>query len=64
MPELIEPSPGGRSFCNPISMRYVGAGDRWDGVADTLYGGIPTDDLKNDHGLIAATAHAQVRGIL
>ncbi|WP_405586705.1 DUF4157 domain-containing protein [Streptomyces sp. NBC_01190] len=59
-------SPGARSFTNPVTLRMTGAEDRWDAIADTLYGAVATNTIKNDHNLIApaATADAEVREIL
>jgi hypothetical protein len=59
-------SPGARSFTNPLTMRVTGAETRWDAIADTLYGAVATNTVKNDHNLVvlAATAEAEVREIL
>lgn len=59
-------SPGARSFTNPVTLRVTGAETRWDAIADTLYGVVATDTIKNDHHLVAlaGTADAEVREIL
>jgi hypothetical protein len=69
LPPTHEPvSPGARSFTNPITMRVARPIDDWDDIADTLFGAVNVDTIKNDHaqlpGAPAATAHDQVRHIL